>query len=192
MTMSDSSKVLARAAADVVRGSGRPRVLQMLDAQEKHSVDVMTIADAPARGLSTFSTVTLHETVNLLDGEDLRVELLAVAMSDVDCVDNLLAHAALNVLKDAWLAAPGVVYPGLVAEYDLSDSLPHLLLTAPIPFPDLGSLEVPGLPPVHWLLCMAISESERLYLIDKGLDAFEQLLEQADADYWSFNRPAVV
>lgn len=191
MTASSSGRRIARAAADALGATGRPRMVRMYDEAETTHVDVMMVDDAPSLGLTAFSTMGLHTTINLLDGKDIRVEFVVVAPTGTERVENLIAHAAFQVVKDAWLAAPGGVYPGLVTEYGLSEGLPHLMLTSPFPFANLARVSVEDAPTVHWLLAFAIAETERLYLYDHGLDAFEQLLEERDTPYWDLSRAPV-
>lgn len=193
MTISDASRQLAKTAAEIIGGPGtRPSVVRVHDEDERARVDIMTITDAPAEGLNTLSTLGLHSTVNLLDGKDVRVELLLVTRTGQAGMDELLGHAAFNVIKQAWLAAPGVVYPDLLREYGLSEDLPHLLLVAPFPYADLGRIDSDGLPTVHWLMGLPISDSEQHYLVQNGLDALEELLEAADAACWELGREPVV
>ena len=75
--------------------------------------------DRPTAGFATYSTIGLHEAPNLLDGKDIRVEVAGVADTAVVEFANLLATAAFYVIKDSWLCAPGVVFPGLVSDYGL-------------------------------------------------------------------------
>lgn len=51
-----------------------------------------------------------------MDGRDIRVELLIVAPKDSIAAANVLATAGFFVMKDGWLAAPGVVFVDAVRE----------------------------------------------------------------------------
>ena len=115
-----------------------------------------------------------------------------IAPTATQRVENLVAHAAFNLIKDSWLAAPGVTYPSLVTEYEMSDTLEHVTLIAPGLHPGLGSLELDGMPAVHWLMLLPISESEYEFLVGEGLDDLENRLESSDAPYWDLTRQPVV
>jgi hypothetical protein len=188
--VSDTARAVAKAAAAAI--GGKPHVDAYYDEGEAHRVDILACADRPTEGVTTWSTVTLHEAENRLEERDIRVELCAVAPSPYEEVANLLATAAFGVIKDGWLAAPGVVFPDLVKRYDLSETLEHVLWTPPFYWPQLGSYAVSGDLKVQWLLAMPISESEREYLVENGLDAFEELLERNDVGPFDYVRDPIV
>ena len=74
------------------------------------------------------------------------------------------------MIKDNWLAAPGVVFPELVDEYELSPALRHLLWVPPFPWEALAEVGVEEGLAVHWLVALPISDSERRYLEVDGFD----------------------
>ena len=104
----------------------------------------------------------------------------------------MLASAAFCVLKDGWLAAPGVVFPGLVAEYLPTTTTPHLMWGEPQPWPDLAAAPVDGLGDLHWLLAVPISDAEKEYLEARGYDALDEKLGAAQAEFFDLWRPSVI
>lgn len=189
-TVSTTAKQVYRAAVDAF--GGEPKVNRRYDEDESHSVDVLRCADRPVPGLAVYSTLTLHDSPNHLDEEDVRVELMGVAPADVEDYPNLLATAAFNVIKDGWLAAPGVVFPDLLTMYELSSTLRHVLWVEPFPYEQFSTVKIDGGPDVHWLLGVPISEEERRFLLDHGYEALEQRFVDADLDYWDLTRGSVV
>jgi len=185
------SRAVARAAAAAF-GAHEPTVRQWLDEGEAHAVHLMACADRPAAGFTTYSTVTLHQAPNVLDGENVPVELAGVASTDAKTFGNLLATAALYVMKDRWLAAPGVVFPELVNQYDPSSRLEHVLWAPPFPWEQLGSVQVADDLTVHWLLAVPISEAERKFLVTHGFDALEQLFAEHELDYFDLSRSSLI
>jgi hypothetical protein len=159
----ETARVAARAVRDAF--GGEPRVLQYLDEPEEHEVGILIGEERPGPGFTSFSTVTLHLYENRMDDRDIRVELTAVVESWAEAMANALATAALNVIKDGWLAAPGVVFPDLLSEYDLSQTFRNVV----------------------WM-----PEPEREVLFREGYDAFDQLLEQQDVECWNLNREPLV
>lgn len=137
------ARSVARAAAAAF--GGHPQVSRFYDEDESHSVDILTCADRPVPGLCTYSTVTLHRSINRLDGTDVRTEMVGVARKSATMFANLLATAAFFVAKNGWLRAPGVVFPDLVREYGLSDSMQHILWTPPFAWDELGSVSTTAL-----------------------------------------------
>lgn len=195
MTTSDRSEVtsearhLAKAAAAAFGGTGR--VHQFHDRDETHSIAILTCSGAPQEGFSTYSTIGLHEVPNMLDDNDVRVELAGVAGAGDAEFPNMLATAAFQVRKEGWLAAPGVVFPAMVGDYGLSETLEHLLWVPPFPWEELGGVVVSSELTVHWLLGIPIAESERRLLVEEGYPALERLFELRDVSYYDLRREPV-
>lgn len=171
---------------------GTAAVHAYYDATETNKVSILTCSDAPSPGWTTYSTVTLHATPNLLDDTDLRVELAGVARTADEAFGNVLASAAFCVVTEGWLAAPGVVFPGLVREYVPTTTTPHLMWTEPQPWPALVTAVIDGLGELHWLLGVPISEPERALLESEGYDALDHRLGSAGAEYFDLWRPSVI
>jgi hypothetical protein len=169
---------------------GAPQVVRAGAAGEPAS-DVLTCTGAPAPGLASHSTVTLHEARNLVDGVSRPVELAAVAPVGAPAFRDVLASAAASIVADGWLAAPGVVYADLLAPYGLSPTLPHVLLVEPFVWPELTRVRVRGVD-VHWLLAVAISEPERQFLRRSGDEALLAQLGRRRVPYWDLERPSAV
>jgi antitoxin YqcF len=186
----ETARAAARAAADAFGGT--PRVSRYYDEPEQHEVGILVADDRPAPGFTSYSTVTLHQYENRMDEQDIRVELAATADTSAEEMANVLATAAFNVLKDGWLAAPGVVFPDLIREYELSETLPHVLWMPPTPWDSLHSVDLGEGVTAHWLLAIPIAESERELLVRDGYDKFDALLEERDVEYWNLNREPLV
>ncbi|MEU6130988.1 suppressor of fused domain protein [Saccharopolyspora sp. NPDC047091] len=161
------------------------------DEDESHSIGILQCEGTPQEGFRTYSTVGAHESPNFIDDADVRVELAGVAPADLTLFPNLLATAAFQLIKENWLAAPGVVFPGVVKQFNLSDTLEHVLWAEPFPWEDLGSVEASQQITAHWLLAILISESERKFLQQQGYFALEALFEQHEIPYYDLDRVPV-
>jgi len=188
--VTSEARYVAKTAAGVFGGSAS--VHRFYDEDEANSIGILTCKGTPQEGFSTYSTVGVHATPNMLDGKDVRVELAGVAASTETEYPNLLATAAFQVQKDGWLAAPGVVFPDLMRSYGLSASMEHLLWVEPFTWEDLAAVEVSSTLTVHWLLGVPIAESERRLITDEGYGALTALLEQHDSPYYDLHRQPVV
>jgi antitoxin YqcF len=184
-------RAVARAARDAFGATGRPDVPRMWDAAERAYVDVLACSGTPDEGLTTYSTLTLHETTNLLDGRDIRVEIAGICRSDQPSFLTILATAALDVVNDAALAAPDVVMRDAVSRYEQTAAVRHMLLTEPFPFDDLASVRVDEDVTVHWLLAVPISEPELELALTAGVPALTRRLEDAGAPFYDLDRPSV-
>ncbi len=188
----DQGRVVARASAAAFGATERPRVSRFRDEDERRHVDLLICDGSPDDGLTSYSTVTLHETTNLVDGRDVRVEIAAVAPTEFPAFAHVLATAAFNVIKDAWLLAPDVVFPEALADLGTPTSLRHLMFTAPFPFEDLGSVTVADDLTMHWLLAVPISEAERIYALEHGADGLNKLFEERNVVYYDPARTSIV
>lgn len=190
MAVSETDRSVARAAADAF--GGIPAVWRHADEGESNVIDILSCPDRPTAGLTTYSTLGLYRVPNLLDGEDIRVELAGVASSGAAEFANVLGEAAMLVMKDHWLAAPGVTYPGLIWQRELTTTMDSMIWVPPFPWPELGSVDLGGDLRVHWLLGVPIAEAERQFVLEHGFDSFTARMEAQDVEYWRLDRPAIV
>lgn len=156
---------------------GTSRVFAYGDDNESQVTFLMTSEGAPESGWATHSSVTLHTTANVMEGTDIRVELLVVGVQSDALLANVISTAAFYVIKNRWLAAPGVVFPNVVAEYYPASTTPHLLWVEPITYPTLGAVEIEGAGSVHWLQGVPITEPERALLHSEGMPALDARLD---------------
>jgi antitoxin YqcF len=189
-SVTPTARAVAKTAASAF-GARDPQVHAYYDEDESHRVDVMECSDCPTAGFTTYSTLTLHETPNLLDERDVRVELAGVAATSQTAFSNLIATAAFYVMKQGWLAAPGVVFPNLLNEYDFSPSLDHVLWVQPFPWEELGCVDVGAARTVSWLLAIPISAAEHRLLLEKGYDSLEARFAEHELEYFDLSRPSI-
>ena len=190
-TLPVTRPVVSRHVSRVVGGESSTHAYY--DEPEDNVVAIVTCSGTPSRELSTVSTASLHVAPNVLEGDDIRVELLWVAQSGLEEAANVLATSAFNVMKDGWLAAPGVVFPGAVREYYPRATTPHIMWTEPFVFPQLSTVSLEGVEyDVHWLQGVPLTEQERAFLNESGFDALSERLEAADAPYYDVMRQSVV
>lgn len=154
--------------------------------------DVLRCDNAPIDGWSSYSTLNVHLTSNLVNGLDIRVELAGVLETAIGAFDEVLADAAFHIMSDGWMAAPGVVFENLVGRNFSHTTVPHLMWAPPMPWEGLHSVTVPGGIDVKWLLAFPISEEERVLVRDQGFDVAEDLFSEHEVEYFDLLRPSVV
>jgi hypothetical protein len=187
----ETARAAARGALEAF-GGGTLEVARYYDEPEQHSVNILHCADRPGVGFDSYSTVDLHLVENWLEGDDIRVEFACVVESSATAMANVLATSAFKVIKDGSLAAPGVVYRGLLKEYGISSTLEHVLWVPPFSHEQLADVDLGDGVRAHWLLAIPISEAERRFLIAEGYDRFEKLLAEHDVEYWNLSRDPLV
>lgn len=181
------------ARCEGVRG-GRPRVISFWDDPHKHSVDLLICDDAPAPGLTSYSTVTLSDAPLIRRGKEFpaRLEVAGACSTGVEGFGNAISTVAFFVMKDKWFCRPGVVFERMLSMYNLSSTMEHLYFTAPSQWPALNTtLELPT-KKVTWLWAIPISEAESRFITEQGDDRFEELLEESGADVFDILRLSIV
>lgn len=184
-----------RAVADFLKLNlaGRAQTRAYCDDARRNVVAIVEAIGTPHESLATFASASLHATENLLDDRDVRVELLAVGPRQTPDLGNLVATAAFYVMKDRWLAAPGVVFPNLVGEYLPNASVRHLTWTEPFDFDGLSTFAPAGVNlPIHMLQAVPITDREYAMLRSDGFDALERALSAAEVRHYDLDRPSAV
>lgn len=186
-TKSAMSEALGRAIGGV------STVSAYFDDTENSAVAVVEAIGAPSPQLTTYATASLHAIANLLNGRDVRVELILVGEAGLGDVGNLLATAAFYVMKNRWLAAPGVVFPDIVADFFPGSDVRHIMWVPPFDFGTLSTFAVQGVDPsVHALQGVPITDRERALLDSAGFMVLDRELERANAPHYDFGRASVV
>ena len=163
------------------------------DADESHVVAVVDADGAPHATLQACATASLHAYPNELEGEDIRVELLMVGKSGIPEIAEIVSTSAFFVIKSHWLAAPGVVFPGMVLDHVPTTTTPNLMWQETFDFDDLATLEISGIEQeVHVLQGVPLSDPEVAYLREFGFDALTTLLEEEKVDHFDLFRASVV
>lgn len=170
---------------------GQTEVRAYYDEHERNVVAVVEARGTPSLDSVAFATASLHAYPNHLDERDIRVELLIVAQSDAFEAANIVATSAFCVMKNGWLAAPGVVFPNAVSEYFPRTTVPHVMWVEPFDFEDLSTVGVDGLEhDCHVLQAVPLADSERNFLSVNGFEALEERLSSAGVAHYDFYRAA--
>jgi hypothetical protein len=173
------------------RLGGSPSAARYYNEDESVSVVIVTLTDVPVPDWAVFSTTGLSQVPNLLEGDDIRVELLACAGADDDAMRNVLATCAFNVASSGWLAAPGVVFRDVVTEYLPDATVPHVMWTEPFFADGLSTVTIPDVGTIHWLQGVPLTDREVDYLERHGFDELEARLAGASAEYFDLWRESV-
>ncbi|MDN5727162.1 MAG: suppressor of fused domain protein [Propionibacteriales bacterium] len=179
-----------QALSNVLGQSGR--VHEYWDEPESNSVAVASFVGLPEPGMTTYATVTLHGSVNTVGDGTIRTEFIAMAHESETLVAQVLATAAFDVGKSGRGAAPAVVWTGAVSEYLPGATTPHVMWTEPFVWPELSSVEILGVGPVHWLQAMPLTSVEVDHLELNGRHSLEEAMMAADVDLSDLHRASVV
>ena len=192
----DSEVALARFVGSQLVPDGRPQVEEYLNRDETQSLDVLTAFECPSPGFTSVSTISLHRSPNVVNGTDVRVELVTVLEGvEPRLATGLLVASSFAAIGEPWPLSPGVVFPGIVADL-LGGRTQHLMFTAPGNFPRLQRWhlepdELQAGTDVHWLQAVPIHEVERQFLREHGLDALEEKFAEAEIAFYDVGREPV-
>jgi len=173
---------------------GRPKITTHLDVGEQNSVSIAGLTDCPEPGITSYSTVSLSDFPIYLTGREFesRIEIAGAAPSQVDHFAEALGTAAFCVIKDRWACHPYAIFPDVMAMYDLSATMAHVMFMEPFFWPALeDSVQFPDRL-VTWLQMIPISESEYRFAESESPAALGQLFEDQEIDVCDLRRKPVV
>lgn len=173
----------------------RPKITEYWDAHDRYSVAIAAGTDVPTEGITAYSTVNLSDWPMYVDGREheTRVEIAASAPSQIEDFESTLSTAAFYVINGRWPCHPGVVYPDVLAIYQMSATMKHVLFMGPTGFNNKfdESLQLPDRL-VTWVMMIPIADSEYEFAKARGGEALIQILQDRDADYWDLKRKPLV
>ena len=184
----EENRQVARIVDDVFGGNSRMSGYPDLDEQRR-----INVLSRPQRNdLISFCTVGLSDFQPPVEVHPpLGVEILAV--SERKEFARVLVATGLYAIEHGWLLSPGTIVLDVVAEQMDSPLLPHLLLLEPFLWEDTDfSSRTLSSKTVAWVLGVPISQAEGQYCHEHGFDALDDLLMEAQPDYFDTQRPSTV
>jgi antitoxin YqcF len=191
-TQSINQKI-AHWALEAFDSSGK-RVVRVNDDDRVHFVDVLIASNTPTSACNSFATVTLSDHQAFLAGKLLpfRVELLGVCEKSFDCFVNIIATASFCISKSKWNVKPGEIYPDIVAMYDKTLNVKHILLADPFLWgKKFLSRTIDGRK-IAWLQIVPITEEEFRYAEENGSDQLVKVFARKKIDFSNLKRSSVV
>ena len=181
----DNKKIAQHALAFI---GGTPTVFEYQNEDNTVSVDIMTCPDKTASKLSTLSTIGLAnaDIGKEFDGKPLKVELMMIGRKDKEIFANILAEAAFRI-KENQHCEFGLIIENVIEPYIDTAALKHVVLMQPVFWKNYSPCELDG-NIIAWLLALPISEKERLYIAQNGIDKFDEMLEKAGVDLADLQR----
>ncbi|RZS37448.1 suppressor of fused protein SUFU [Herbihabitans rhizosphaerae] len=193
MTPSNADKAIARTLAAAFEHE-KPPVIHYWDDNRNSSVHVLSAADRPTDGVTSYGTVGLSNHPMLVDGEEFhaRVEVLGACASDIEYFGNVMSTAAFNVINSGASVLPGAVHAGAIAMYDENVTMKHLLFAPTFIWGDEPHTMYLRDKTVAFLFAVPISDAELEYAEENGTEQLEDMFEQNEIDVFDIDRPSVV
>ncbi|WP_028402359.1 suppressor of fused domain protein [Ectobacillus panaciterrae] len=192
MTVSNN-KTIAKTIWNTFGGEN-PKVYTYWDDNHESCIDILAVKERPFPKLTSISTIGLsdfsigkHIGVN-----ELRIEILGAYEEKYEYAPNMIATCAFYIINSKFSCYPGAIYQDVVHMYAPDSDMQHILFTNPFIWEnELKTLEFED-KIVAWLLAVPISETERIYTLEHGLDALETLFEEKQINIFDLNRLSVI
>jgi hypothetical protein len=184
------NKTVAKHALGFI--GGKPKVDRFYNEDESESVDIMSVDGGEIQGVRTCATIGLNGTDIGLTAKEktLRVELIASGTAEAGELGCILATAALEIMEQG-RCFYGMIFPNVISSYMKDTDMKHAVLMSPAYWPKYYSLEEKDAI-VTWLMLVPISEAEKAYIHINGVDAFDRLLGEKDADVLDYSRKSIL
>lgn len=188
----DFQKKIAEKTANIIAVANKPKIHIYDDDKKLISIPIMSAQDQPRAGLTTFATIGLSASDNVLRGATLAsVEFIGVCFSEFEEFPNAIAAAAFSLIRSGWGCAPGIILPGALKIHGCT-GMTDLYFLPPIFWGD--SFDAISLEDrlVAWLMAVPITSSEREFAVKNGPLELEKLLEAGKVDIANLERKSVV
>lgn len=175
-------------------GIEKPSIIEFWDDARQNSIFILGSVHKPEPGISIYSTVGLFNYPLTLQGKQIpaRAELIGACQSVASGFNHVLATLAFCVINSGWGCAPGIIFPDVLAIYELSNTLSDIFFVYPFLWKDkLKSLEVDG-HQVAWLLAVPVSKAETEFARKYGAEQLENLFIRENIDILDLNRQSVL
>lgn len=181
-----NDKIIAQQILNIFENT--PNFFRYCDETKSKFIDLAICSNMPEEGISSYATIGLFQTdIGLTyNTKPLRIELLAAGAQSVENFDNIIATTAFEIM-DTQIAFPGHIIDNVVAMYVPNSEMHHILLTHPFLWNNTQSLALKDLT-VAWLMCVPISDQEKIYCKQNGLDSLETIFEQHQIDIFDITR----
>lgn len=190
---SDRQREVAKLTAAALQVE-RPSIIRFYDENRTSEVGILVAPDSPEEGVTTYATIGLSDHPLLREGKEFgaRVELLGVCSSSTPGFGNVISTLAFCVINSKWFCAPGIVFPGVVSMYGLSDTMSDIYFASPFLWEDrFKSREVIG-KHVAWLMAVPISKAESELAQRLGPTELERALNECKVNVFDLSRASVV
>jgi antitoxin YqcF len=191
MSISSENKIIAKSALQAF--GGKPQVSKYWDESNVSNIDILSTADRPYEGITSYSTIGLsdHSIEYTVDGTPLRIEIVGASASEYKQFPNVLATCAFYIINSNFLVSHGKVFRDMIKMYYPNSEMKHVLFASPFLWEDLKTLDFPN-KKVAWLLAVPISENEYIFAQEKGTDSLEELFEEKEIDIFDLERKSIL
>ncbi|MCC5801851.1 suppressor of fused domain protein [Rossellomorea vietnamensis] len=190
MSVSEENKVLAKTVLNVF--GGKPNVFRYWDDNKESTIDILSCEDKTYEGISSYSTIGLSDFPLGYEENKLPLRAEFVGASDFECFPNIIATCAFNIINSRFGCAYGTIFKDVVKMYMPESPVTHIILLSPYLWGDkLKSINFEN-KQVAWLMAIPISEEEKQYTDNNGIEALQQLFEQNQINIFDLRRNSAI
>lgn len=188
--MNPKNKIIAKNVFQIFKT--QPKVFKYGNDDNTKTVDIVICDNSPYDSVSSYSTIGLYNTNIGLSSNDkpIRTELLGACDMQIEEFENIISTAAFEIM-DRQCAYPGFVIDNIVSMYIGNSDMKHLLLTYPFLWDNTDSMSFDDFT-LAFLMLITISEREKEYCNENGLDALETIFEEYQIDVFDIYRKSVL
>jgi hypothetical protein len=184
---SSDTKLVARHAISTF--GAPPSVWRFTCERECFSLDIGGCADRPVAGVVSYTTIGLSDCGVVTGGAPpVHVELAAACAADWPLFPNILAGAAMLLVRRQKEVKAGDAIRDVIAEFYPRDGIKHLYLARPFLWGQRLETLRGEAKSIAWLLAVPVTGDELLYLETQGGDGLEQLYRQRPSEMYSLGR----
>ncbi len=191
MSDTDAGQLVAKAAAEAFGGTASLALHE--DKEKSGALGVVTAVDSPERGMVSCGTVGFmaHDMGLKAEGRSLRAEMVMAGPSTEESLPELLVSCALGLAHSGRSCGHAKVVPDIVPATYSTHDLRHALFTVPFLWDGPEMVRFDDVL-VAWLLVVPISDAERTYAVERGVDALEEVFRRDGVNVFDLDRePAV-
>ena len=174
---------------------GDQKAFTYWDEEKENCIDVLFCKDSPAKGYLTASTLGLinYDIGYSNADKSIRMEMLMVNYGGNDLIGRILCTAAFGVMISHYACGYGTVFENILEGYLPESAMKHLVFIVPPPFwaEEFKVIEEDDRM-ITWLLALPISEAERQYLNEHGIDVLQDMFVKENIDAFDLNRKSVL
>ena len=184
---SEIEKTVCRHTRRIIAGKSNTNTYFNED-KSKH-VDITTSTYVIYKDTAIHTTIGFFNTdIGLYDNSNrsIRIELICVSDKEDDIAPKVMATVAFEIMdSESPKCDYGRIYKNVITAYDESYEMKHIILLAPVFWNHTSrkhtSLEAKDMV-VKWLMLFPISDQEKEYIENHGVQEFEKLLEKQKTD----------
>ncbi|MBT2640182.1 suppressor of fused domain protein [Bacillus sp. ISL-39] len=190
MSISVENKIIAKTALKAF--GENPSVYKYWDDNHSSSIDILSVKSRELTDVVLRSTIGLSDYSIGYEEGFLPVRIEIVGASNFDCFPNVLATCAFNIINSKFQCSLGSIFKDVINMYLPNSPMNHILFVTPFLWgEELKTLDFKS-KKVVWLMAIPISNAEKNYADEQGVEALEELFEQVPINVFDLERQSIL